>query len=446
MERLSRREVLRRGGLAMLGGLAWSCLPAGGWGAASSRDEEAGFSHEVGSSGGASAAPLTARRRRVLVVLFLRGAADGLSLLVPYTEAAYYAQRPGLAIAPPGRPDGCLDLDGRFGLHPALAPLLPHYKHGVLAPVCATGSPDPTRSHFDAQDSMETGVLGSKRVTDGWLDRCLQLTARGSSSVFRGVSCIATLPRSLQGSSHALALPSLDAPGLRGGGLLSRGFQAMYGGSADPALRTSGREAFDAFEVLRQRLESSGGAAYRPAGGARYPSTSLGRQLEIVARLVKADVGLEVACAEVGGWDTHANQGGAQGLLARVLHELAQAVDALVRDLGDHMEDVVLLTMSEFGRTVAQNGTGGTDHGHGSMSFVLGGGVRGGRVHGRWPGLARDQLFEGRDLAVTTDFRDVMGELAVRHLGCGEARARLFPGYPLEDARFCGVLAATPSS
>jgi uncharacterized protein (DUF1501 family) len=381
------------------------------------------------------------RRGKVLVVVFQRGACDGLNTVIPYGEDAYRRLRPTIAVPAPrgGSREAALDLDGQFGLHPALEPLLPSYRDGSLAVVHAVGSPDPTRSHFDAQDFMESGTPGRKSTDDGWLNRHLQARPDPAATPFRGVAVTPTLPRVLAGAAPAVAMANIREFGLRGGseGSAARGFEGMYDGAVRDTLHGTGRETFEALEFLRK----ADPARYQPGPGASYPRGRSGDSLKQVAQLIKADVGLEVAFTEVGGWDHHAGEGGVQGQLAARLRELGQALAAFQADLGTRMQDVVLVTLTEFGRTVRENGNRGTDHGHASVSFVMGGGVRGGRVHGRWPGLGDSQLHEGRDLAVTTDFRDLLGEVLARHLGAGDL-ARVFPGHALSAARYPGVMRA----
>jgi uncharacterized protein (DUF1501 family) len=380
--------------------------------------------------------PARATRRRVLVCLFQRGAVDGLSMVVPHGDTAYYRERPRIAIPA----DQVLDLDGHFGLHPALGGLMPMWRQGVLAPVLAVGSPDLTRSHFDAQDYMESGTPGVKTTPDGWLNRCAQHAAEHRNSVFQSVAFGPQLPRILAGSAPALAISDLRAFGIRAGGSgardrLTQAFEALYQESATGIVASSAAEGFEAAQTLQRVLPSE----YRPEHGAEYPKGKLGDSLMQVAQLIKADVGLEQAFADAGGWDTHIAQGSEQGQLATRLRELGDALGAFATDLGDRMSDVVVLTMSEFGRTVAENGSIGTDHGHATAMFVMGGGVRGGRVAGRWPGLDPAQQFQGRDLAVTTDFRDLFGEVLVRHSGV-KSLASIFPGYEASPERFPSVM------
>lgn len=369
------------------------------------------------------------RRGKILICVFQRGAADALNMVVPYGDPAYYAARPAIAVSRPkaGARDAAVDLDGFFGLHPSLRPLHSLWGRGLLAPVHAVGSPSATRSHFDAQDFMESGTPDRKGTPDGWLNR--YLAAHGTCAActptpFRGVAFAQTTPRIMQGPVPTIAMASLDGFTVRATGSDAQRLEALYRtGSAD-LIHDAGQGTFDAVRMLR----AADPRRYAPASGAEYPRSPFGQSLRQIAQLIKADVGLEVAFADVGGWDTHVNQGGATGQLANRLDDFARALTALVTDLGDRMDDVVILTMSEFGRMVRQNGNGGTDHGHAGAMFVIGGGIRGHRVHGRWPGLEREQLHEGRDLALTTDFRTVFSEVVVRHLGAPDAGS-IFPGF-----------------
>lgn len=396
-----------------------------------------------------------AAKGKLLICLFQRGAADALNVVVPHGDASYRALRPNIGIARPARAageEGAIDLDGFFGLHPALRPLQPLWERGMLAPVHAVGSPSATRSHFDAQDYMESGTPGEKGTSDGWLNRYLAVcdtceAARGpvtggaasaerdKASPFRAVAMTPQTPRILQGPAPAVAMNSIDAFTLRSAGGMTDRLESLYRtGSAD-LVHAAGHETFDAVRMLREADPSR----YTPANGAEYPRSEFGRRLRQIAQLVKSDVGLEIAFADVGGWDTHVNQGGATGQLANRLGDFSRAIAALVADLGDRMDDVVIVTMSEFGRMAQENGNRGTDHGHAGSMFLIGGKVAGGRVHGRWPGLAREQLFEQRDLALTTDFRAVFGELLTGHLGAG-AESSVFPGFT--SPRAMGLLRA----
>jgi|SRR5579871_83989 len=375
------------------------------------------------------------RRKKILVAVFQRGAVDGLNMVIPFGEQRYYDLRPSLAIPKPnGTPQSVVDLDGFFGLHPSLAPLKPLYDTRRLAIVDAVGSPDPTRSHFDAQDYMESGTPGLKSTTDGWLNRALPKTS-GPASPLRAVSLGANLSRTLRGHNDAVAVNNLNDFQVRDPhGAAS--FESMYEGTLDTVLHGTGKETFQAVKMM-QAIQKQ---PYTPANGAKYPGGGLGASLQQIARLIKSDVGLEVAFADVGGWDTHVNEVAAQphaGQLANNLTQFGQALAAFHQDLGDRMEDVTLVTMSEFGRTARENGNRGTDHGHANVMFVMGGDVRGGKVYGEWPGLADEQLYEGRDLMLTTDFRDVLGELVSHQLGNPNLSA-VFPGY--ENSKFLGLV------
>jgi uncharacterized protein (DUF1501 family) len=372
-------------------------------------------------------------RRRVLITIFQRGAVDGLNMIVPFGERAYYSARPTLAIGAPGRSeDAAVDLDGFFGLHPRLAPLKPLFDARQMAIVHACGSPDGTRSHFDAQDYMETATPGVKSTQDGWLNRYLHAREHQAATPFRAVALAPQLPRALQGLEPALAIGQISQFGIRGGGaadMVQSSFESQYAAAADAVLHSTGHEAFDAVKMLN----NANLRQYEPANGAEYPRSAFGEALRQIAQLVKADVGLEVAFAESGNWDHHVNEGAAVGLLATRLDDLARGMTALVRDLGDRMQDVVILTMSEFGRAVVENGNRGTDHGHGNAMMLIGGPVRGGKVYGRWPGLAPEQRYEGRDLAVTTDFRSVFAEVVHGHLGLADTRP-VFPGFTAQTS------------
>jgi uncharacterized protein (DUF1501 family) len=377
----------------------------------------------------AEAAAAAQARRKILVTVFQRGAVDGLNMIVPFGEAAYYQNRPSIAIAKPNGRDGAIDLDGFFGLHPRMAPLAPLFARGELAVVHACGSPDETRSHFDAQDYMESGTPGVKSTRDGWLNRYLHAKEheRASASPFRAVALAQQLPRSLQGSASALAIGQLSQFGVRAGAeteMMSNSFESQYAQAADAVLRPTGRDAFDAVKLM----QTANPGSYAPANGADYPRSGFGEAMKQVAQLIKADLGLEVAFTELGQWDHHANEGGATGQLANRLDDFARGLAAFSADLGDRMADILVVTMSEFGRAVRENGSRGTDHGHGNAMLVMGGPVKGGKVYGRWPGLSADQLWEGRDLAITTDFRDVFSEVVTGHLGVSDL-ARIFPGH-----------------
>jgi uncharacterized protein (DUF1501 family) len=364
---------------------------------------------------------------KVLVAVFQRGAVDGLGMVPPHGDPAYYAARASIALARPQRGEGdrARDLDGFFALHPALAPLGALWDARALAVVHACGSPESTRSHFDAQDYMESGTPGVKSTADGWLGRAAGALTPTHGSPFRAVALGPRLPRILSGEAGALAVASLDRFDVRAAApaAAARGFESLYADGVRDLLHGTGRETFEAVRVLKR----AGAAGLAPANGADYPRGRFGESLRQIAQLIRGDVGLRIAFTDVGGWDTHVGQGAESGPLANRLRELGQGLAAFARDLGDRLSDVVVVTMSEFGRTVAENGNRGTDHGHATAMLVLGGHVRGG-VYGRWPGLAPEQRFEGRDLAVTTDFRALFHEVTTRHLGLPAATA-LFPGW-----------------
>src|ERR1017187_2949247 len=380
---ITRRVFLRNSALAVVGTAAVpSFLARAAWGAAQ---------------------PGTRTKR--LVVIFQRGAADGLNIVVPHGEPQYYAMRPSINI--PRK--AVLDLDGFFGLHPSLAPFQPLWKQRQLAIVHAAGSPDPSRSHFDAQDFMEA-------------------VARGPS-----------IPRILSGLEPAIAMNNINDFSVGGrnpkASPVANTFEAMYDHSLDTVLHGTGEETFDAVKMLKAADPSK----YKPSPGADYPKGRFGDSLRQLAQLIKANLGVQVAFADIGGWDHHVNEGATEGQIANVLRDFSQALAAFWTDLGDLGEETVVVTMSEFGRTARENGNRGTDHGHANVMFVLGGPVKGGKVYGRWPGLDQSQLYEGRDLALTTDFRQVVGEAVARHMG-NKNLNEVFPGYENQPGRFLRFL------
>jgi uncharacterized protein (DUF1501 family) len=382
---------------------------------------------------------VTGGKRKTLIAIFQRGAVDGLNVVVPYGEHSYYDLRPNIAIPKPdGGAESAINLDGYFGLHPSLSSFKPLWDSKRLAIVHASGSPDSTRSHFDAQDYMESATPGVKSTQDGWLNRYLQSKADPQKSLFRAVSMTQNMPRAMQGKAPALAISNLADFSIRAGqssAAVQGGFEAIYDQTVNDALHGTGKETFEAINYLKQVNPSQ----YKAENGANYPRTPFGNSLLQIAQLIKAGVGLEVAFTDVGGWDTHVNEGNQQGQLSNLLRQFSSAIAALHTDLGSRMDDVVILTMSEFGRTAKENGNRGTDHGHANAMFVVGNSVRGGKVYGDWPGLKSDQLNEGRDLALTTDFRDVFGEIATKHLGTTNLKA-VFPGYAGTTSKFRGVL------
>ncbi len=371
---------------------------------------------------------------RRLVVIFQRGAADGLNIVVPYREKNYYSMRPSIAIPQ----NQVIDLDGFFGLHPSMAAFQQLYSQGHLAIVHAVGSPDMSRSHFDAQDYMESGTPGLKNTQDGWLNRAMQaedMRHKCEHTAFRAVALGADVPLTLVGKVPTIALTNVNsfAVGARGPAPspAASAFQAMYAGTGDSIFHSAGDETFEAVKMLR----AANPAQYAPAPGVEYPNSEFGNNMRQIAQLLKAPLGVEAAFTDVTGWDTHHAQGSVDGQLANRLRDFSETIAAFWRDLGDSAENVTLVTMSEFGRTARENGTGGTDHGHANVMFVLGGDVRGGKVYGRWPGLSNEQLNQGRDLALTTDYRQVLGEVVTKTLG--EANLNLvFPGANISPDRF----------
>ena len=379
------------------------------------------------------------RRNKVLVAIFQRGAADGINIVIPHGEQRYYDLRPTISVPRPNAAvpaDSAIDLDGFFGLHPSLASLKPLWDRQELAIVHAAGSPDPTRSHFDAQDYMESGTPGLKATPDGWLNRALP-PVTGKPSPVRAVSLGPVLARTLKGSNSAVAVENLNNFTVRDAAA-SKVLESMYGSSQDQILGGTGRETFDAVTLLQSMQKTP----YQPAAGANYPRGKFGDSMRQIAQLIKADVGVEVAFADLGGWDHHVNETGPRasvGQLANRLDEFGASLSAFYRDLGDRMEDVVVVTMSEFGRTAKENGNRGTDHGHANAMFVMGGPVKGGKVYGKWPGLAPEQLYEERDLALTTDFRDILSEAVRSHLGNTSLKS-VFPNYVASPEKFRNYL------
>lgn len=384
----------------------------------------------------AFAADQQGARKKVLVAIFQRGAADGLNIVIPHGERRYYDLRPTISIPRPSAgvapEDAVVDLDGFFGLHPSLASLKPLWQQQRLAIVHAAGSPDPTRSHFDAQDYMESGTPGLKATTDGWLNRAMPI-ATGKPSPVRAISLGPALPRTLRGAQNAIAVENLNNFTVRDSAA-DKALRSMYSSTNDQVLNGTGRETFEAVSLLQSIQKTP----YQPGAGANYPKGRFADSMKQIAQLIKADVGVEVAFADIGGWDHHVNEA---GQLKNVLGEFGNSLAAFYQDLGDRMEDVVIVTMSEFGRTAKENGNRGTDHGHANVMFVMGGPVQGGKVYGKWPGLAPEQLNEERDLALTTDFRDILSEAVYSHLGNRSINS-VFPGYNASPDRFRGFLKA----
>ena len=413
---VSRRIFLKSGGVAMIG---MSTIPA-----------------FLARAVAATSMP----NKKKLIVVFQRGAADGLNIVVPFAEENYYRIRPTIAIPQPrnGIEGTAIDLDGFFGLHPSLAPLGPIFHNGQLAIVHAAGSPDTTRSHFDAQDFMESGTPGVKSTDDGWLNRTVSGIIEENASPFRAVAMGPNLPLTLRGAAPAIALADVKQFRVMSQSTaVQGGFEALYAETVDKVLRGTGTETFEAIDMLRKADPSR----LEPENGAEYPKSHVGQTLQQVAQLLKADIGLEVGFVDTGGWDNHVNEGGALGQMSNLLRDMGQGLAAFQRDLGDRMEDVVVVTMSEFGRTAHENGNRGTDHGHANCMLVMGGPVKGGKVYGKWPGLGPGQLNEGRDLALTTDFRSVLGEVIGGHLGNNNLHA-IFPGFDNSSAKFPHFLKA----
>jgi uncharacterized protein (DUF1501 family) len=375
-------------------------------------------------------------RPKTLVVVFQRGGADGMSMVVPFGEKAYYSHRPTIAIPHPGKgAEAALDLDGFFGLNPALRPLAPLYKEGHLAIVNAVGSPDTgNRSHFEAQDIMESAAPGDKTVSTGWLNRFLQGAPDPHATPLRAASIGQALPKALRGAAAAVNIGRLDEFNLAGGAL----YESMYSRESNALLTGAAHDMFSAMELLK-KVEPS---KYEPAEGVNYgpPNDAFGQSLRQIAQLIKANVGLQVAFIDVRGeWDTHQGQ---HLRMTPLLQSFGRGLAAFNKDLGARMEDVVVLTMSEFGRTARENGNAGTDHGHANVMFAMGGPIKGGKVYGKWPGLEPEQLNEDRDLALTTDFRDVFAEVLVSHLQC-KSTDKIFPRRAVDPGRFVGLLGAT---
>lgn len=381
-------------------------------------------------------------KKKTLIAVFQRGAVDGMNMVVPYGDSEYYEMRRTIAIPKPGEANGALNLDGHFGLHPAMKPFESLWKNKQLAIIHSAGSPDNTRSHFDAQDYMESGTPGNKGTRDGWLNRVLQTKNVKEDSHFRAVAMARQSPRSFMGKAPTITMTSLNDFAVKAGAYsksVQGGFESLYQENVKDSLGETGKETFEAVNYLKQANPSQ----YKAENGAVYPNTSFGRSLQQIAQLIKAGVGLEIAFAEMDGWDTHINQGAGNaangGQFGNLLRDFGGAISALTTDLGKRMDDVVILTMSEFGRTARENGSRGTDHGHGNAMFVIGNTVKGGKVYGDWKGLKNEQLNEGRDLPVTTDFRDVFAEISSKHIG-NRQFDKLFPGYSVNDKKFRNII------
>jgi uncharacterized protein (DUF1501 family) len=412
---VTRRGFLKGGGLALLGVGMMGGIP-GFLAEAAARDKIV----------------LPYKKKKTLVCIFQRGAMDGLMAVTPFTDTNLQSARPTLFIpaAKGGNDHPLIDLDGRFGLHPSMQAFAPLYKEGRLAIVHGIGSPNNSRSHFDAQDYMESGTPFNKGTASGWLNRAVGLLGHDRLTPFTAVSLTSALPRSFYGDNPAIAIGNLRdfTIGMKGSpnaaGKVATSFEELYDQAAPGLLKQTGKESFDAIRMLQKANIRN----YAPANGAVYPFSSLGNSLRQIAQLIKMDVGLEIAFTESNGWDTHFNQGAANGIFARNVGDLSNSITAFWTDLAGCQDDVAVMTMTEFGRTVHQNGTGGTDHGRASCNFILGNDVDGGRVHGKIETLAVENLEDGRDLKVTTDFRSVFSEVADRHLLLGNDQL-LFPDW-----------------
>lgn len=408
LETLKRREVLKKGGVLALGMLS---MPA--W------MPRIAFREPSAASAG----------QDILVVVFMRGGADGLSIVVPHGDGDYYARRETLAIQQPKahNASSAIDLDGYFGLHPKLRPLKELWDQRALAAVHAVGSPDPTHSHFQAMDYMERGTPGEKQMQTGWIGRHLQVKASQNKSPFRAVGMGTIVQQSLRGTIPTLALQSIADFHLRGDAQelerIQQTISSLYEGQ--DMLELQGQGTLAAMEMVSKIASQK----YTPRAGAKYPAGYFGQALASLAQLIKANVGVEVGAVDIGGWDTHQMQGAEGGVIGQLLEQFGQGLNAFYTDLNDQMKNITVVTMSEFGRRAQENSSRGTDHGHGNVMFLMGGGVRGGKVYGKWPTLAPDKLYGPGDLDVTTDFRDVLGEVVQKRLGNTELAA-VFPNYP----------------
>ena len=421
---LSRRGFLKAGGLTLFGVGIMGGIPA--------FIAEAAVQDKI-------LAPY--KKGKTLVCIFQRGAMDGLMAVTPFTDQYLKAGRPHLFMdaAKNGNDNPLIDLDGKFGLHPSMKVFEPMFREKRLGIVHGIGSPNNTRSHFDAQDYMESGTPFNKGTASGWLNRAVGLLGHDALTPFTAVSLTSSIPRSFYGDNPAVAISNLQdfALQMRGNpmaaNLAAKSFEELYDQAAPGLLKNTGKESFDALKILQR----AGVKNYTPANGALYPNSALGSSLKQIAQLIKMNVGLEIAFTESNGWDTHFNQGTANGIFARNVADLSNSMMAFWTDIGSNYQDeVTLMTMTEFGRTVHQNGTGGTDHGRASCNFILGNNVNGGKVHGIMQPLAVDNLEDGRDLAVTTDFRNVFSEVADKHLKINNDKA-LFPDFA---ARQIGIL------
>jgi len=411
---ISRKAFLKAGGLTLFG-IGMGGIPA-----------------FIAQAAEHIQAPGLFKRKKILVSIFQRGAMDGLMAVTPFEDQYLKAARPGLFVSPVknGNNNPLIDLDGRFGLHPSMRAFETMFREKRLAIVHGMGSPNNTRSHFDAQDYMESGTPFNKGTSSGWLNRAAGLLGH-EATPFQAVSLTSSMPRSFYGNTPAVAISNLQdfTIQMRGNPMgtkrVSQSFEELYDQTSSALLKTTGKESFDAVKML-QKVDIKN---YKPANNAFYPNSPLGNSLKQIAQLIKMDIGLEVAFAESGGWDTHFNQGAENGIFARNVNDLSLSIIAFWTDMALYQDDLTVMTMTEFGRTVKQNGTGGTDHGRASCNFILGNDVNGGKVHGNVAPLAQENLEDGRDLAVTTDFRSVFSEVAEKHLLIPGKDKLLFPGF-----------------
>jgi uncharacterized protein (DUF1501 family) len=423
---LSRRGFLKAGGLTLFGVGLMGGIPA--------FIAEAAAQDKI-------IAPY--KKGKTLICIFQRGAMDGLMAVTPFTDQYLKTARPNLFMdaIKKGNDNPLIDLDGKFGLHPSMKAFEPMFREKRLGIVHGIGSPNNTRSHFDAQDYMESGTPFNKGTSSGWLNRAVGLLGHDALTPFTAVSLTSAMPRSFYGDNSAVAISNLQDFALQmrgnpmGANLAAKSFEELYDQTTPGLLKDTGKESFDALKMLQKADVKN----YTPANGAVYPNSALGNSLKQIAQLIKMNVGLEVAFAESNGWDTHFNQGTANGIFARNVADLSNSMMAFWTDIGNaYQDDVTVMTMTEFGRTVHQNGTGGTDHGRASCNFILGNNVNGGKVHGNMQPLAVENLEDGRDLAVTTDFRNVFSEVADKHLKINNDKI-LFPDF---KSKPIGVLRA----
>lgn len=412
---VSRRGFLKAGGVALMGVGLMGGIPA--------------FLAEA-VAGNQFIAPYG--KRKTLICIFQRGAMDGLMAVTPFTDEYLKAARPGLFISAAKNSTGksLIDLDGHFGLHPAMQGFEQAFRDKRLAIVHGIGSPNNTRSHFDAQDYMESGTPFNKGTASGWLNRAIGLLGHDAITPFTAVSLTSAMPRSFYGDNPAVAINNLQdfAIQMRGNpsgtNMAAKSFEDLYDQTSEGLLKQTGKESFEAIKMLQKADIKN----YKPAQNVVYPNSALGNSLKQIAQLIKMDVGLEVAFTESNGWDTHFNQGNENGIFARNVGDLSNSMMAFWNDLDAYQDEVTVMTMTEFGRTVHQNGTGGTDHGRASCNFILGNTVNGGLVHGNLQPLSVENLEDGRDVAVTTDFRSVFSEVADKHLKVNNDRV-LFPDW-----------------